>query len=196
MLLWSKVEMGDVLMMRLRALMDRYPFIGDVRGKGLFIGAELVVDRTTKEPMDEKRVGAVVADCAANGVIIAQGGRFGGWSLYVQDGVPSYVYNYVGLHSTTITSSEPLPTGKATLRMKFDYAGEGKPGAGGTVTLYINDDVVGTGELEKTQPAIFSADETAGVGADLETVVTDQYSRATSLYTGKIDRVTIKIGDI
>lgn len=134
-------------------------------------------------------------DDPANGVIVAQGGAFGGWSLYVKDGVPSYAYNYVGLNTTTITASEPLPKGKATVRMKFDYSGGDKPGEGGKVTLYINDKGVGTGEIEKTQFSIFSADETAGVGVDSETVVTDAYTRSTSEYSGKIGKVTIKIGD-
>ncbi|MFV2053975.1 aspartate aminotransferase family protein [Aliiroseovarius sp. YM-037] len=67
--------MGDRLMNNLRALMDKHDVIGDVRGKGLFCGAELVVDRDTKEPMDEKKVQAVVADCMEQGVIIGMTNR-------------------------------------------------------------------------------------------------------------------------
>lgn len=132
-------------------------------------------------------------DDAVNGVIVAQGGRFGGWSLYVIDGVPAYTYNYLGLSSTTATSSEPLPSGKATIKMDFAYDG-GKPGAGGTVTLYINDKAVGTSTIEKTQPAIFSPDEGAGVGNDLETTVSEAYTPSESHYSGKIEKVTIKVG--
>ena len=128
----------------------------------------------------------------ANGVIVAQGGRFGGWSLYVIDGVPAYTYNYLGLSSTTATSSEPLPKGRATIKMDFAYDG-GKLGAGGTVTLYINDKAVGTSTIEKTQPAIFSPDEGAGVGNDLETTVSDAYTPSESTYSGKIEKVTINV---
>jgi len=135
-------------------------------------------------------------DEVANGVIVAQGGAFGGWSLYVKDGVPSYAYNFVGLNTTTITATEQLPKGKATVRMTFDYAGGDKRGAGGKVTIYINDKAVGQGEIERTQSEVFSFDETAGVGVDPETTVTDAYSRSTSRYSGTIDKVTIKIGDI
>ncbi len=59
----------------LQALMEKHKVIGDVRGKGLFLGAELVADRSTREPMDEKKVQAVVADCMAQGVIIGATNR-------------------------------------------------------------------------------------------------------------------------
>jgi len=59
----------------LNALMEKHRVVGDVRGLGLFCGAELVSDRTTKEPVDEKKVQAVVADCMAQGVIIGATNR-------------------------------------------------------------------------------------------------------------------------
>ncbi|MEP9389856.1 aminotransferase class III-fold pyridoxal phosphate-dependent enzyme [Mesorhizobium sp. KR9-304] len=62
--------MGERLMNNLHALMEKHEVVGDVRGKGLFCGAELVTDRSTKEPVDEKKAQAVVADCMAQGVII------------------------------------------------------------------------------------------------------------------------------
>jgi taurine-pyruvate aminotransferase len=68
-------RMGARLMENLNALMERHAVIGDVRGKGLFCGAELVNDRASKEPADEKRVAAVVADCMAQGVIIGMTNR-------------------------------------------------------------------------------------------------------------------------
>ena len=133
------------------------------------------------------------ADKPANGVIAVQGGRFGGWSLYVKDGVPKFTYNYLGLDLSTATSSEKLPKGKATVKMDFAYDGGKKPGAGGTVTLYINDKSVGTAKVAKTEFAVFSADETAGVGYDGETPVTNDYTRASSIFTGTIDKVTINL---
>lgn len=74
-LLANTVRMGERTMANLRALMDKHRVVGDVRGKGLFCGAELVVDRQTREPVDEKKVQAVVADCAAQGVIIGASNR-------------------------------------------------------------------------------------------------------------------------
>jgi arylsulfatase A-like enzyme len=139
----------------------------------------------------------IVADVEAgdkplNGVIVSQGGRFGGWSLFVKDGVPSYTYNYVGIDSTTATSSTALPKGKSTVRMDFAWDG-GKPGAGGTATLYINDKSVASAKIEKTQCCIFSADESAGVGKDLETTVSEAYTPQTSHFSGKINKVTITL---
>ncbi len=127
-----------------------------------------------------------------NGVIVSQGGRFGGWTLFVKDGVPSYTYNYVGIDSTTATSNMALPKGKSTVRMDFAWDG-GKPGAGGTATLYINDKSVASAKIEKTQCCIFSADESAGVGKDVETTVSEAYTPSTSHFSGKIDKVTINL---
>jgi taurine-pyruvate aminotransferase len=74
-LMANTLVMGDRMVANLQTLAEKYPVIGDVRGKGLFIGAELVTDRDTKDPMDEKRVGAVVADCMQQGVIIGATNR-------------------------------------------------------------------------------------------------------------------------
>lgn len=74
-LLENTVAMGNRVLDNLTALMDKHAVIGDVRGKGLFCGAELVADRKTKEPMDEKKVQAVVAECLAQGVIIGATNR-------------------------------------------------------------------------------------------------------------------------
>ena len=74
-LLANTVAMGERLMANLQALMERHAVIGDVRGKGLFCGAELVADRATKEPLDERMVQAIVADCMAQGIIIGATNR-------------------------------------------------------------------------------------------------------------------------
>ncbi len=129
----------------------------------------------------------------ANGALIVQGGRFGGWALYVKDGRPAYDYNFVGLKSTTIAAKDTLKPGKATIRMEFAYDGGGV-GKGGLATLYVNDVQVGEGRIERTQPMIFSADETADVGIDLATpVVASIGSGSKSKFTGKINRVTVSV---
>jgi arylsulfatase len=135
----------------------------------------------------------VEVPAGANGTIIAQGGRFGGWSLYVKDGVPAYDYNFLGLRHNTVAANAPLAPGKATIRFEFAYDGGG-PGRGGVGTLYVNGQKVGEGRIDQTQAAIFSADETADVGEDLGTPVVEAIgAEAQSVFTGRIPKVTIEV---
>jgi arylsulfatase len=130
----------------------------------------------------------------ANGTIIAQGGRFGGWALYVKDGVPAYDYNFLGLQRTSVKASQPLAPGKATVRFDFAYDGGG-PGKGGMGTLSVNGQKVAEGRIPNTQAAIFSADETADVGVDLGTPVVEAIgSEEKSRFNGRIPRVTVEVG--
>jgi len=136
-----------------------------------------------------------VGSDGGNGIILAQGGRFGGWALYVKDGVPAYDYNFVGLMRFTVASSKKLPAGKSTI--KFDFAYDGGPedmGKGGNGTLYINDEKVGEGRIEHTQAIVFSADETADVGIDLATPVVETIgAEKESIFSGSIPKVTVEV---
>ena len=129
----------------------------------------------------------------ANGVILAQAGRFGGWSLYVKDGKPAYSYNFLGLQQYTISAPPALPAGKATVRIDFDYEGGGV-GKGGTATLLVNGTQVATGRIERTQGMIFSADEGRRiVGLDDATPVTTDYKERDNGFTGRIVKVTVDV---
>ena len=129
----------------------------------------------------------------ANGAIIVQGGRFGGWALYVKDGIPAYDYNFLGLQRFTVASEDVLKPGKATIRFEFDYDGGGLA-KGGTGTLYVNEKKVAQGRIERTQPMVFSADETADVGIELATPVVEEIgSEAKSRFTGSISSVTVEV---
>jgi arylsulfatase A-like enzyme len=130
----------------------------------------------------------------AEGVIIAQGGRFGGWSLYAKDGHAKFHYNVLGIKSFSIDAGEPIPTGKAQVRMEFAYDGGGF-GKGGTVTLYYDGKEVGSGRVELTQGFVFSADETTDVGRETGTTVSPDYTAHTSKFTGKIAWVRIDLGE-
>ena len=79
------------------------------------------------------------------------------------------------------------------MKLEFAYEGGEKPGAGGTATLYVNGKSVGSTKIPKTEFSVFSADETAGVGIDMETTVSDEYDRETSKFTGTIDKVAITL---
>jgi arylsulfatase A-like enzyme len=130
---------------------------------------------------------------SANGTILAQGGRFGGWSLYVKDGIPAYDYNFLGLQRSSVAATKPLAPGKSTLRFDFAYDGGG-PGKGGKATVVVNGEKVAEGRIEHTQAGIFSADETADVGIDLGTPVVEAIgSEEKSRFTGKIHKVTIDV---
>ncbi len=128
----------------------------------------------------------------ANGVILSQAGRFGGWSLYVKDGKPMYTYNFLGLSSSKVASSKALPEGKVTVRYEFKYDGKGL-GKGGTGTIFVNGEKVAEGKIDKTQGIMFSADEGADVGQDGETNVTNDYKEGDNKFTGKIAKVTVEL---
>jgi arylsulfatase len=137
-----------------------------------------------------------VPEGGGNGTILVQGGRFGGWELYVKDGVPAYCYNFLGLERTTIAAAKPLAPGKSTIRFEFAYDGGGMA-KGGTGTLFVNDQKVAEGRIEHTQPLMFSADDTADVGIDLGTPVVESVgAEAKSRFTGKIPKVTIEVKDV
>jgi arylsulfatase A-like enzyme len=135
----------------------------------------------------------VVPDGGAEGVIIAQGGRFGGWSLYVHEGRPAFVYNVLGIHEFRTVAGDSLPHGTHQVRMEFGYDGGGL-GKGGDVTLFLDGDKAGSGRVDFTQAMVFSADETTDVGHDSGTPVASDYTVATSRFTGRIGWVQIDLG--
>jgi len=128
----------------------------------------------------------------AEGVIIAQGGRFGGWSLYAKEGKAKFLYNVLGINFFGIEASEPIPTGKTQVRMELAYDGGGF-GKGGTVTLYCDGKEVGKGRVELTQGFVFSADETTDIGYESGTTVSPDYTAQSSKFNGKINWVQIDV---
>jgi arylsulfatase len=134
-----------------------------------------------------------VPEGGGNGTVIAQGGRFGGWSLYVKDGVPTYDYNFLGLQRFSVASAKKLSPGKHTLVFDFAYDGGG-PSKGGMGTLLVDGEKVGEGRIGVTQAGLFSADETADVGIDLGTPVVEAIgAEAKSRFTGRIPKLTVEV---
>jgi hypothetical protein len=131
----------------------------------------------------------------ASGVILAQGGRFGGWSLYLRGGKPVYAYNFLGLQQVTIAAAQAVPAGKATVRFEFAYDGGGL-GKGGLGTIYVNDKKVAEGRIGRTQPMMFSLDDAADVGIDEGTPVTVDYTPQTSAFTGKILKIVVDVKEM
>jgi arylsulfatase A-like enzyme len=137
----------------------------------------------------------VVPDEGARGVIIAQGGSFGGWSVYAADGGrPTYCYNLFGLQRFKAQGSDPLPPGEHQLRVEFEYDGGGLA-KGGDVTLYVDGTKVGEGRVDATVPMIFSGDETTDLGGDSATPVSDDYGSRDSEFSGEVHWVQIDIAE-
>ncbi len=133
-----------------------------------------------------------IPQSGANGVILCQAGRFGGWSLYLKDGKPTYTYNWIGRERYTVASTQPLPAGHATIRLDFAYDGGGR-GKGANATLSVNGQKVAEGRITNTNANMFSADEGADVGVDEGTPVTEDYKERHNKFTGKIIKVTIDV---
>jgi arylsulfatase len=135
----------------------------------------------------------VVPDKGAEGVIVHQGGRFGGWSFYAKDGKLTFCYNCYGWKSFIIRADAPLPAGNHQVRMEFQYDGGGLA-KGGNVTLFVDGKKAGEGRLEMTVPMIFSADETLDVGKDTGTAVSSEYTVEDSEFNGKVLGVQLDAG--
>lgn len=137
----------------------------------------------------------VVPEGGARGVMISQGGAFGGWSLYAKDGGrPAYCYNLFGLQRFKVEAQQPMPPGEHQVRMEFAYDGGGL-GKGGTVALYLDGGKVAEGRVDATEPMLFSADETADVGSDTATPVSDDYGPDDSAFTGRIRWVQLDLAE-
>ncbi len=125
----------------------------------------------------------------ANGVIVCQGGDFGGWTFYLLDGKPAYTYNWVGLEMYTVSSTQRVAPGKHTIT--FDFAYEGGRGGGGTATINVDGTKTAEGKIAKTNSNTFGIDESADVGTDENTPVNPLYAKKEK-FSGKIKSVTIE----
>ena len=135
-----------------------------------------------------------VSDEAAEGVIISQGGAYGGWSLYAKGGRPKYCYNLFGVQLFHVEGEAPIAAGRHQVRMEFTYDGGGL-GKGGTATLYVDGGQVGEGRVEGTVPMIFSGDETCDIGSDTASPVSDEYTVEESRFNGTVNWVQIDIAE-
>jgi arylsulfatase len=124
---------------------------------------------------------------------LQHGGLVGGYGLYVREGKPTFVYNYLALDRFTITGKQPLPKGKVRLKVNFAYnGGGGGPGKGAAVTLTANGTRVAEGRLPKTIPIQISLGEGFDVGMDVGSPIDFTYQLPFK-FTGKIDKVMIEL---
>jgi len=148
----------------------------------------------TKNKSHSVTAEVVVPEGGASGVIMSQGGAYGGWALYAHEGKPAYCYNLFGLQRFKTNGESALPTGTHQVRMEFAYDGGGLA-KGGAVTLFVDGTKVGEGRVEGTEPMVFSGDETADVGRDTGSAVSDDYRSEESVFNGTVNWVQIDIDE-
>jgi len=136
----------------------------------------------------------VVPASGAEGVIVAQGGNVGGWSLYVKGGKLKYCYNLFGIQCFYAESSSALPPGEHQVRMEFAYAGGGL-GKGGTASLFVDGKKVGEGRVAATEPMLFSADDGCDVGVDTGAPVSPDYGSRGNEFSGRVKGVQLAIAE-
>ncbi len=158
------------------AIAGRPDLIGDRKSLSLYEGMDGMLENTfinIKNKSFSITTDLNIPESGAKGAILSQGGRFGGWSLYLKDGVPGFTYNWLGLERYEMSGTEVLTAGPVTIKMTFDYdgeAGDGK-GLGGKAVLFVDGKEIAATRIDKTQPNMYSADETADVGVDNQTPV-------------------------
>lgn len=180
------------------AIAGRPDLMGDRKSLTLAEGMEGILENTFLNIKNSSKTIVASVSLKGNdkGIILCQGGKFGGWALYMNNGKPAYTYNYFGLESYTVESSKRIISSNAEIKLEFTYDGGGT-GKGGLAKLFIDGEQVAEGRIDKTQPAVFSADETADVGKDDATQVADKVFKDVydSEFTGYVDKVTISIPD-
>jgi len=178
------------------AIAGRPDLMGDRKSLTLADGMDGILENTFLNVKNTSNTIVANVNLKGNdrGIILCQGGKFGGWALYMDNGKPAYTYNYFGLERFTVTSFKKISNPNAEIKMVFEYDGGGN-GKGGVVTIFVDREQVAKGRIDKTQPAVFSADETADVGKDEATQVADLVFKdiKDSEFTGFVKNVTISI---
>ncbi len=144
-----------------------------------------------------------VPQSGGEGVILTEGGRFGGFGLYLLKGKPVFLWNLLDLKQVRWEAPEALSPGKHTLVYDFKYDGLGFGtlafnnisglGRSGTGTLSVDGKVVATQKLERTVPLVLPWDETFDIGSDTGTSVDDKDYQVPFAFTGKIDKLTVAL---
>jgi arylsulfatase len=139
----------------------------------------------------------------ADGVIVKQGGRFGGYGLYLLKGKPAFTWNLLDLKRVKWEGQDVLTPGKHNIVYDFKYDGLGFAtlafnnlsglGRSGTGTLSVDGKVVSTQTMERTIPLTLPVDETFDIGSATGTPVDDQDYQVPFAFTGRIDKLTISV---
>ena len=180
------------------ALAGRPDLMGERRSLTLAQGMDGISENTFLNIKNRSKTITANVKLKGNdrGIILCQGGQFGGWAFYMDNGKPAYTYNWLGLESYTVKSPKAIGEGDAEIKLEFAYDEEGV-GKGGLAAIYINGEKVADGRIKQTQPFLFSLDETADVGKDNETQVANSVFKDVkdSEFSGVVEKVEIKISD-
>jgi arylsulfatase A-like enzyme len=200
---WAEAAKYNVLPLdwrgteRLNAeLMGRPSLAGDSKTFTYFPGQVGLVNEAAPRILNKSwtlTADVEVPESGAEGMIVTHGGIVGGYGLYVSEGKPTFVYNYLELERPTITGKDALPKGKVTLIVDFKYEGKGEErGKPATVTMTVNGDKVAEGRLDRTIPLQISLGEGMDIGMDVGSAVDFTY-KLPFKFTGKIEKVTIEL---
>jgi hypothetical protein len=129
----------------------------------------------------------------AEGMLATLGGRFGGYGLYLLKGKPVFTYNLVDLERFRWEGKDAVSSGKHSIVFEFTYDGPG-PGKGGTGILKVDGKEVAKAKVPHTIPFLMAIDETFDVGIDTRTPVDDKDYQVPFRFTGKLSKLTIKLG--
>ncbi|MGW5643594.1 arylsulfatase [Saccharopolyspora sp. NPDC003752] len=174
----------------------RLDLMGERRSITFHAGAGRLTEETApnvKNRSHELTALVEVPADGAEGVLVAQGGRFGGWSFYFHEGRPCYAYNYFGLTVHRVRAPRSVPAGEHEVRLRFDYDGGGV-GNGGTAVLSVDGDEVAAGRIDATIPYYFAFDETFDIGVDRASPVTDDYAAVDNRFTGRLHSLRVDLG--
>jgi len=202
----QKLFMDEARKYQVLPIDDRYGERGDVstrpsltRGRKTFTYHEGMTRMPEGSSPDLKnrsyRISAevVIPEGGANGVLMTQGGRFGGYGLLLLEGKLTFVHAFSNQprHKYKVVAPDKLAAGKHTVAVDFKYDGGGR-GKGGTATLTVDGKEVATGKIPQTIPTRVSLDETLDIGEDCGTPVLDDY-QVPFKFTGKLEKVVIEL---
>jgi arylsulfatase len=133
----------------------------------------------------------------ANGMLVTQGGRFGGWGFYLREGRPVFTLNLLSLQRVKWEAPAALPPGRHTVVFDFALNPQGPIpfGHGGTGTLSVNGIQAAQQAIPRGVPFTFAWDETFDVGLDTGTPVDDRDYQVPFNFTGRLARITVDLGD-
>jgi hypothetical protein len=192
---YGVLPMDDRMVERADAAVSGRPTLIRGRTQTLYEGMQRLTENSVlniKNRSHSVTAQVDVGDRAAEGVIIAQGGGTGGWTLYAKGGRLKYCYNFLGLQHFYAEAKAPIPAGQHLVRMEFAYDGGGL-GKGGKVTLLVDGKTVGTGAVAVTQAILFSADETCDVGRDAGSPTSPDYRARDNAFNGRVKWVKIDV---